>query len=168
MTVDNKFCEGSVLGKHARASFRERLDRSTQPGEVIHADVCGPMQEQSIGGSRYFVCFKDDFSKHRRVFFLKEKSEVTGCLSTFLNEAKMSGHVIKKLLYDGGKEFDNTKVKKIMELKGINFRKSMPYTPEQNGAAEKENKILVESNRTMIHTKGLPVKLWQLIQRRIS
>lgn len=33
--------------------------------------------------------------------------------------------------------FDNTKVRKILESKGINFRKSMPYTSEQNGAAEK-------------------------------
>lgn len=24
--VDNEFCEGCVLGKHAKASFRERLD----------------------------------------------------------------------------------------------------------------------------------------------
>ncbi|KMQ86059.1 retrovirus-related pol polyprotein from transposon tnt 1-94 [Lasius niger] len=160
VTVDSEFCEGCVLGKHARASFRERLERSTQPGGIIHADVCGPMQEQSIGGSRYFVCFKDDFSKYRRVFFLKEKSEVASCLSTFLNEANVAGHVIKELLCDGGKEFDNTVVKKILESRGINFRKSMPYTPEQNGAAERENRILVESSRTMIHTKSLPVKLW--------
>lgn len=67
---------------------------------------------------------------------------------------------IKELLCDGGKEFDNTEVKKILESKGINFRKSMPYTPEQNGAAERENRTLVESSRTMIHTKDLPIKLW--------
>lgn len=157
--VDNEFCEGCVLGKHARASFKERLDRSIQSDEVIHADVCSLMQEQSIGGSRYFICFKDDFSKYRREIFLKEKLEVTGCLSTFLNEANVAGHVIKELLCDGGKKFDNTEVKKILESKGINFRKSMPYILEQNGAAERENRILVES-RTMIHTKGLPVKLW--------
>lgn len=118
------------------------------------------MQEQSVGGSRYFVCFKDDFSKYKRVFFLKKKSEVARCLSTFLNETSVAGHVVKELLYDGGKEFDNTEVKEILESKGINFRKSMPYTPEQNGAAERENRILVESGRTMIHTKGLPIKLW--------
>lgn len=36
----------------------------------------------------------------------------------------------------------------------------MLYTPEQNGAAERENRILVESGRIMIHTKGLPIKRW--------
>lgn len=30
-------------------------ERSTQPFEVIHSDVCGPMSVSSLGGSRYFV-----------------------------------------------------------------------------------------------------------------
>lgn len=85
---------------------------------------------------------------------------MAGCLLTFLNETSVAEHVVKELLCDGGKEFDNTEVKKILESKGINFCKSMPYTPEQNGAAERENRILVESGRTMIHTKSLPIKLW--------
>lgn len=82
------------------------------------------------------------------------------CLSVFLNETSVAGHTIKELLCDGGKEFDNAEVKKILESKEINFRKSMPYTPEQNGAAERENMILVESSRTMIYAKGLSIKLW--------
>lgn len=37
---------------------------------------------------------------------------------------------------------------------------AMPYTPEQNGAAERENRTLVESGRSMLHAKDLPLKLW--------
>lgn len=65
VTVDKEFCEGCVLDKHARASFKDRQNRPTQTGELIHADICGPMRELSVGESRYFVCFKDDFSKYR-------------------------------------------------------------------------------------------------------
>ncbi|GBN37520.1 Retrovirus-related Pol polyprotein from transposon TNT 1-94 [Araneus ventricosus] len=36
----------------------------------------------------------------------------------------------------------------------------MPYTPEQNGVIERENKILVEAARSMLHAKDLPDKLW--------
>jgi len=36
----------------------------------------------------------------------------------------------------------------------------MPYTPEQNGAAEQENRIIVESAGYMLHASGLPKKLW--------
>ncbi|GBM48031.1 hypothetical protein AVEN_34361-1 [Araneus ventricosus] len=56
-------CEGCLYGKQQRGRFHERPSRPIATGALIHADVCGPMQERSIGGSRYFVCFKDDFSR---------------------------------------------------------------------------------------------------------
>jgi hypothetical protein len=43
---------------------------------------------------------------------------------------------------------------------GLNHRKFMSYTPEQNGAAERENCKLIEAARSMLQAKGLPNKLW--------
>ncbi|KRX34433.1 Retrovirus-related Pol polyprotein from transposon TNT 1-94 [Trichinella murrelli] len=40
------------------------------------------------------------------------------------------------------------------------MRTAMPYTPEQNGVAERENRILVETGRSMLHSKDLPLSLW--------
>jgi hypothetical protein len=42
--------------------------KTTKPGQLIHSDVCGPMQVNSLGGKRYFVIFKDDFSNYTYVF----------------------------------------------------------------------------------------------------
>lgn len=67
----------------------------------------------------------------------------------------MAGHVIKELQWDGDLEFDNFEVRSILQQKRI--RMTMPYTSEQNGTAERENRILVESERSMLHTKDL---LW--------
>jgi hypothetical protein len=36
----------------------------------------------------------------------------------------------------------------------------MPYTPEQNGAAEKKHRTIVESARCMLHVSGLPKEVW--------
>lgn len=160
VNAKEEFCDGCMFGKQHRKSFGSRSNRPTKPGELIHADVCGPMEEKSVGGSRYFVSFKDDFSKFRRVFFISMKSEVTNCLKTFLNEADVAGHTIKEFLSDGGREFDNSSVREILHSKGINIRLSMPYTPQQNGCAERENRTLVESARSMIHARDLPIKLW--------
>ncbi|GBN79835.1 Retrovirus-related Pol polyprotein from transposon TNT 1-94 [Araneus ventricosus] len=88
-------CEGCLYGKQQRGRFHERPSRPIVTGALIHADVCGPMQERSIGRSRYFVCFKDDFSRFRRVFFMESKSEVSNCLKVFLSEAKTAGHTIR-------------------------------------------------------------------------
>jgi len=52
---------------------------------------------------------------------------------------------------DGGKEA----VRKVLEEHSIMHQLTMPYTAEQNGAAEQENRTVVESARSMLHTSGL-------------
>lgn len=70
------FCEGCVYGKHSRASFPVRKAwRASKCPELVHADLCGPMKTESLGGSRYFLLFTDDYSRMRWVYFLKFKSE---------------------------------------------------------------------------------------------
>jgi hypothetical protein len=77
------------------------------------------MTETSAGGARYYVCFKDDYSTFRRVFFITAKGEVKDCLQKFLNEVKTAGHVTKILLTDGDKEFNCEAVRKMLEENGI-------------------------------------------------
>lgn len=73
---DKSFSEACLYGEHHRASFQSREEKSSKCGEIFHVDVCGTMQEMSIGGSRYFLLFKDDFSHFRFVYCIKQKSEV--------------------------------------------------------------------------------------------
>ena len=51
-------------------------NQSTKKLELIHSDVCGPMQVDSVWGSRYFVTFVDDYSRCVAVYFVKHKSEL--------------------------------------------------------------------------------------------
>ena len=76
--IDGKLeCEACVLGKMNRRSFPKKSNsRAKRPLEIIHSDVCGPMQINSIGGSRYILSFIDDFSRYAMVYFLKSKGEV--------------------------------------------------------------------------------------------
>lgn len=158
--VNSEFCVGCVYGKAHKKSFHSRVVRPTKPAEQINADVVGPMEEVSVGGSRFMLVLKDDYTKFRRVFFLKAKSEVPNCIETFLNEAKTAGHTVKQILCDSGTEFINHSVKKILNDRGIDLRVAMVETPEQNGAAERENRTIVEAARAMVHQKELPKKLW--------
>ncbi len=50
--------------------------RSTRKLQLVHSNVYGPVQTESIGGQRYFVTFIDDASQCCAVYFLKRKSEV--------------------------------------------------------------------------------------------
>jgi transposase InsO family protein len=99
-------------------------------------------------------------SKFRCVFFIPTKNEVVDCLRKVLKEVRTAGRVTKVLLSDGGKEFNCEAVQKVLEEYGMSHRIAMPYTPEQNGAAEQENRTIVESARSMLHASGLSKELW--------
>ena len=115
-----------------RLPFGIRKDRGSKCGEKISADVCGPISVQSLGGARYFLLIKDDFSKFRAVYFLNHKSEVADKSEIYFSEARTRGHAVEELLTDGGTEFVNKETSKMFKKYGVFHRVTMPYTPQQN------------------------------------
>lgn len=160
--IDSDFdCDGCAYGKLHRLGFGERLEKSTKCGEIIHTDLCGPFQEVSMGGARYFLLFKDDHSHFRSVYFLKQKSEVHDKLKAYVKWAeKQNGHPIKVVRSDNGTEFINSESKQFLDDNGIEHQRTVAYTPEQNGCAEREMRTLVESARSMLYAKELNLNLW--------
>ncbi|GBP59696.1 Retrovirus-related Pol polyprotein from transposon TNT 1-94 [Eumeta japonica] len=71
-----------------------------------------------------------------------------------------TGNKIKIFQSDNGTEFINKEVREVFQNKGIIHQTSVTFTPEQNGVAERENRILVEAARTMLYAKDLPISLW--------
>lgn len=158
---DDHFCSSCIEGKQHRNSFQQRQQRAELPGEIMHADLCGPMETASLGGAKYFLCFTCDYSRLRIVYFLKEKSETIGKINEMLQVVKnQCGSPLKTFQCDGGLEFNNESVRKLLKLNGITMAITNPYTPEQNGCAERSNRTIVELARTMRLSKNLPKFLW--------
>jgi hypothetical protein len=149
----NNFSAAVLFPQH---SFGTRTGRTSVVGEQINAGVCGPLTETTVGGARYYVCFKDDYSKYRHVS-ITTKGEVVDCLRRFLKEVR---HVTKVLWSDVGKELNCEALQRVFEEYGIRHRLAMPYTPEQNSAAEQGNRTVVESPLYVLHACGLPKGLW--------
>ena len=62
---ENQFCEACTKGKQRRCPYPKTVDyRASKPSELIHSDVCGPMSVSSLGGSRYYVSFIDNYSRY--------------------------------------------------------------------------------------------------------
>lgn len=153
-------CEACVYGKMHRLVFPRSESRAKECGDLVHADVWGPTRTESIGGSRFFLLLKDDFSCFRRVYFMEKKSEVYDHFMNFLHWAeKQSGRMIKILRSDGAGEFTGRKMKEFLDLNGIVHQRSVPYTPEQNGRIERDMRTVVEAARTMLHAKNLNLNL---------
>ena len=80
-TVPQSPCEVCAIGKSTCKPFSKKSNtpRAERPGIFLHTDVCGPMSQLSMGGARYFILFKDDYSGVCFVFCIKGKSDVTKC-----------------------------------------------------------------------------------------
>jgi hypothetical protein len=81
-------CESCILGKHKRDNFPTSSNREKEHLELVHTNLCGPMQTQSIGGSFYFLTFIDDFSRKIWIYFLKNKSDTFSKFKEFKVEEK--------------------------------------------------------------------------------
>ena len=71
-----------------------------------------------------------------------------------------SGNKIKFLRTDNGKEYVNNNLQQLCEESGIQMQHSTPYTPQQNGVAERKNRSLKEMATCMIEARDLRPKLW--------
>lgn len=57
-------CEICIRGKMTRAPFpAASVERTVNPLDIIHSDICGPMRSESKSGARYFITFIDGHSR---------------------------------------------------------------------------------------------------------
>ncbi|KAJ0502796.1 putative RNA-directed DNA polymerase [Helianthus annuus] len=154
-------CEGCILGKQIRSPFNSTSWRATKRLELVHADLCGPMQVPSLGRSLYYFLLIDDVSRMCWVYFLSKKSDAFGRFKVFkaLVE-KESECKMKVFRTDRGGEFCSNEFNAFCEEHGIRRELSEPHTPQHNGVVERKNRTIMGMARSMLKERSLPNYLW--------
>ena len=67
---------------------------------------------------------------------------------------------VRRVRSDNGTEFKNHQMEEFCNSKGIQQQFSAPYEPQMNGVAERKNRTLIESTRTMLADSKLPITFW--------
>ena len=102
---------------------------STNIFNVIHSDVWGPSSVSSIGRSRYFVVFIDDYSRYSLIFNMKYRSEL---LQVYSNFAKMVetqfSKCIKIFQFDNALEYTQYAFQAVLHSHGIVHQLICPDT----------------------------------------
>nr|CCA22667.1 hypothetical protein ALNC14_088100 [Albugo laibachii Nc14] len=132
-------CRGCQKGKMDQKPFPSNRGKCTYNiFELLHFDICGPMEENSIGGSRYLLLVVDEARGCMKEFCLRSKSESEGCLKNYIVKLQTQfGKKIKLVYHDGARKFATNTLKAFYADQGIEKQVSVPYAHQTNGTAER-------------------------------
>src|SRR3954464_11431429 len=124
-------------------------------------DLFGPPSYDSLGGKKYCLVIVDDNSRYTWVYFFKKKSETQQTVIEFSNEAqRQHNSKILAIRSDNGTEFKNYTLDEFLVDEGTKHQYSAPYTPQQNGVAERKNHTLIDAARKMMAEVKCPYNFW--------
>ena len=91
----------------------------------------------------------------------EKKSEVFDTFKVFKPMVEKSFNKnIKSIISNKGGEYIKGEFQNFCESEGIRMEHSVPYTPQQNGVAERKNISLKEMETCLLHAKHLPPSTW--------
>jgi len=134
--------------------------RTTQVGELIHSDLCGPFTED-MKGNKYIITLIDDYSRFTMAGAIKQKSDVASKLQEFIARFEvMTKMTVQNIRTDHGGEYRSREFTAWLRKKGIDTRPTVPYHSQTNSVAERTNRTIVTNIRANLGT--LPRSLWSL------
>ncbi|KAJ9542400.1 hypothetical protein OSB04_028906 [Centaurea solstitialis] len=155
-------CSACEKGKQTKASFKSKqISSISSPLQLLHMDLFGPVNVQSIGGKKYTLVIVDEYSRYTWVFFLRAKSDAPEEIILFVRKMeRLNNLTVRSIRSDHGTEFKNSTLESFFEQKGISQNFSSVRTPQQNGVAERRNRTLIEAARSMLSEANLATQFW--------
>ena len=158
--LDTSLCEPCVGAKAHRAPFEAADNKPSKPLEFVSVDLAGPLPV-TASGYKYFMGLYDHFTGLSLVNILQDKSEVaTTLIDDIVWLENQTGKTVRTLRSDNGSEFVNATTAEFFKTKGIEHQKTVPYSPQQNGASERLNRTLREKATAMLFEAKLPPEFW--------
>ncbi|RDX83786.1 hypothetical protein CR513_35262, partial [Mucuna pruriens] len=132
----NQLCKAFFLSKHARRSFPKEVEsRTNESLHLVHIDVCGLIDPPSFDLDIFLEVFV--ILKNFKTFVKKENSYVIKALRSYRGEFN---------------EF--------CEKDEIHHPLTILRTLQQNGVAERKNRIILNMARCMLKVKFMPNVYW--------
>jgi transposase InsO family protein len=159
---EGRVCGECQVGKQTKMSHPKLGHPTTSRVlELLHMDLMGPMQVESLGGKKYAYVVVDDHSRYTWISFIREKSDTFDVFKDLcIRLQREKDSCVVRIRSDHGTEFKNSKFDEFCSSEGISHEFSSPITPQQNGIVERKNRTIQESTRAMIHAKKLPMHFW--------
>lgn len=158
-----RVCPTCVMGKQTRVPFGPANEDVlvTGPMDLVHMDTVGVITPGSHEGGKIILTLVDHYSRLMTAVELSSKADVGKELKRLLVGMEMqTGRVTRRIRSDNGSEFINRDVSEWLRDRGTAHDRSAPGNPQQNGIAERYNRLLGEKIRVLLISAGLSSEYW--------
>ena len=157
-------CGPCAIGKQSRPPFPSEGSRAQAPMDLVHIDVCGPLDPPGYDGSKFFVTFVDDYSGYSIVKPVRSKADVPQlCQDVLLSMQTLAGAQLQRVRTDRGGEFTAGRLKAWLADRGILHEFTCPYTSQQNGCVERCHRTIMDRTRSLLaEAPEVPFTYWPL------
>ena len=139
--------------------------------KLLHMDLMGLVQVESLRGKGYVFVSVNEFSTYSFIHFLREKSNTFDAFETSLLrlmlEANLQYQKVIQIRSDHEREFENSHFDKFCNKHSIRHEYSAPKTPQQNGPiqfwAKALNRACYIQNQVYLlpGTSMTPYEIWR-------
>jgi transposase InsO family protein len=141
----------------ARISKKPRRDA---PG-IVYTDVWGPVPVPSIGGRRHVCLFVDGATRHRKAYYLRNKSDVYHAIQAYGATYTLKGKVLEhRCIHSDQGEYRSHRIRILCHKLGFTQRFSAPHRKHQNGPVERSWRYITPLANSMLSDSQVPSKLW--------
>ncbi|CAI7883064.1 unnamed protein product [Closterium sp. NIES-53] len=163
-------CETCLTSKFSRFPFHSTVGQSSDPVELVHVDLVGPMKVKGDGGALYSMTIVDDYTRLTWYFPLAQKSDAARVIieEWLPMVERESGKWVKAIRSDRGGEFLGAEFRSWLKRHGIKQQLTTAYTPQSNGVAKRANPTIIEGGRTILVDSILPLRFWPLAIRHAT
>jgi transposase InsO family protein len=153
-------CETCAISKSVRTPHKKAPKRAKRHLQLVYTDFWGPYATPTPSGARYILTFTDDFTRKSWIYLTSTRTALYDIFQGWhLMVERQSSQKVQAIRSDNAREYQALAAD-LWQRYGILFEHTTPYTPEQNGVAERLNRTLTEKIRAMLSGAALPITLW--------
>jgi len=153
-------CNGCLEGKSRKGTPPTSTTKTFQIGDLVHMDICGPIEPVTSSGKRYILTATDDYSRYVHTWALRTKGEAFSVLKTFFATFENRHGSVKSIRTDNGGEFTSKKLIELCSNLGIDRQLTIRYSSHQNGISERANLTILNGIRACLSASKLDWNLW--------
>ncbi|KAI7953425.1 hypothetical protein MJO28_005972 [Puccinia striiformis f. sp. tritici] len=155
------FCEQCAKSRavNKKSPGSDSMIPRDSPLDLLVTDIAGPFPED-IAGRKYVLTMRDHASTYIWIGIIETRADAPAKILEWIHHLKNTlGWLPKCLRSDNAPEYTGT-LRKALNNIGVDFAPLTPYSPEQNGEAERVNRTIGDMARTMLHESKMDTSFW--------